>query len=488
MTTMLKRITALTLSAGLLFSLSGCGILGGGGTVDNPPGGDPHTHVDADKDDYCDGCGSYLGDGTFGDGGGDNVTVRFYSFNSADVNAQLNKDIQNDFNKKYPNIKIQTNISTDSFYTNVLTDFAAGTEADVFGMEPGEIYPFLQAGYLEPLDSYFEASELVNIDDIWDINRLAYAYDPATKTFGTGKTYAVLKDWTTDSMLLYNRALFTKEQLAVIEKDANGDGISDPLTFDAFKTLCEGLVKSTGGNISQYSFLPGLNEAKVLAQFLTNAGLSWFDPTTYESTFNTAAVQEVMNYYYNILGINQVDNVGSTPYPLFAQGKVAMTMGGLYCINAYNLDKLDLGVAYPPVKNADIECKPYTTGCVGFAVSSRSRVKDAAFKFIEWYLDFYGEQDARNCNNFPAIQKYATEIMLDSTVNTNKVRYNSTKVFYDSLPKAVVIDRNPYCSQASLENIEFTYAGEYLQGAMSLSQFCETIHKEVNKRVKQNKG
>lgn len=424
-------------------------------------------------------------DDTFGSGGGKQTIVRYYSFNDSETNAKLKQAIEEDFYVKNPDIRIQLEISTGSFYTNLLNDFVGKTEADVFGMEPGEIYPFLSAGYLEPLDDYFAASETVSLDDIWDINAEAYAYDAATRTFGAGKTYAVMKDWTTDSMLLYNRSLFTREQLAVIEKDADGDGIADPLTFAEFGTLCDQLLKRSGANITQYSFLPGLAEAKVLAQFITNAGLSWFDPVTYQSAFDVQAVQEVVKYYYDILGANEVNNTGSTFYPMFAQGKLAMTMGGLYCIESYGLDKLDLGVAYPPVKEKGMESKPYTTGCVGFAVSSRSKVKNAAFKFIEWYLGYYGKLDAQKCNNFPALKKYAEEYMLDPEVNTNPVKFKATGLFYESLAKAVVIDRNPYCSQASFETVELTYTGEYLEGAMSFADFCDTLDYEINKRVRQ---
>lgn len=457
----LKRFIAGIISVAALFSISACG---GGGTSSQTSGGG----------------------GIFGDTDA-TTTVRVYTFNSEQTNKELSEAIKQDFNKKYPNITIQPLISTESFYTNLLNDFSGNVEADVFGMEPGEIYPFLSANYLEPLDSYFEASDIVSLDDIWNINKEAYSYDYDTKTFGSGKTYAVLKDWTTDTMLLYNRKLFTAEQLAVIEKDSDGDGIADPLTFDEFEQLCKDLIKKSGANITQYSFLPGLAEAKVLAQFLTNAGLSWFKED-YSSSFADSAVQEVVKYYYNILGMNEVNYTGSTFYPLFAQGKCAMIMGGFYCLDSYDLDNMDLGVAYPPVKDKTYESKPYTTGCVGFAMSSRSKVKDAAFKFIEWYLDYYGNRDAQNCNNFPAIKKYTDEIILNPEINTNSVRYNAAQKFYKSLSDAVIIDRNLYCSQASLEAVEFKYAGEYLEGALSLSEYCERLHREINKRVEQSKG
>ena len=425
--------------------------------------------------------GGTSGGGTFDDG--DNkTTVRYYSFNNDTVNKELNDAIKNDFNKIYPDIKVQTQISTGSFYTNLLTDFSGNTEADVFNMEPGEIYPFLSAKYLEPLDSYFENSEKVSLNDVWDINRQAYAFDYSSKKFGSGKTYAVLKDWTTDSMLLYNRKLFTPEQLAIIEKDSDGDGMPDPLSFDEFETLCKDLVKKSGNVITQYSFLPGLAEAKVLEQFITNAGECWFK-NDYSSNFDSKAVQDVVKYYYGILGMNEVNNTGSTFYPIFAQGKCAMIMGGLYCIDSYDLDNMDLGIAYPPVKEKGMESKPYTTGCVGFAMSSRSKVKDAAFKFIEWYLEYFGKKQAEECNNFPAIEKYTQEIMLNPEVNKNETRLAHANKFYKSLSSAVIIDRNLYCSQASVEAIEFKFAGSYLQGEMSIADFCGNLDYEINKRV-----
>lgn len=428
------------------------------------------------------------GDDEFGGGGSNRTVVRYYSFNNSETNKELDEAIKNDFNKKYPDIKIQLELSPGSFYTNLLTDFASGTEADVFNMEPGEIYPFLSANYLEPLDSYFDKSQTIQLDDIWDINREAYAFDASTKQFGSGSTYAVLKDWTTDAMLMYNRDLFSAEQLAMIEKDENQDGVPDPLTFDEFETLCDGLLKKNGATISQYAFLPGLAEAKVLAQFLTNAGVSWFDPVTFESAFDTKEVQDVLKWYYDILGANEVNNTGSTFYPMFASGQVAMVMGGLYCIDSYGLDNMNLGIAYPPVKEEGMESKPYTTGCVGFAISSRSKVKDAAFKFVEWYLDYYGEKDAKACNNFPAIEKYAEEYMLNPEFNTNPTRLAATESFYASLSDAVVIDRNPYCSQASLEAIQMMYTGEYLEGAMTFKDYWETYDYEINKIVNMNKS
>ena len=134
--------------------------------------------------------------------------------------------------------------------------------------------------------------------------------------------------------------------------------------------------------------------------------------------------------------MNNVNNVGSTHMPLFEQGKVAMIMGGLYNVDSNNLDKFgdNIGVTYPPVKDSSYEVKPFTTGCVAFAMSSTSRVKDAACKFVEWYMDYFGVEDAKLCYNFTAKKEYAKYI-ISSEYNNNLTRLRVGNVFYSSLNK-----------------------------------------------------
>lgn len=460
-----------------LFVCTGCGILGGGTSG---------------------GGGEEEDESTFGSASGKTV-VTYYSFNNEQTNRELQKAVEEDFNVKYPGIHVDLRISTGSFFTNVFNDFAGGTAADIIGMEPGEIAPFVMYDYLEPLDDYFATSEIVHQDDIWAVNKQAYCYDQSTMKFGTGKLYAVMKDWSTDAMLFYNKALLSEEQLAIIGRDANNDGIGDPMTFDEFSKLAVDLIKSDSkGSVTQYGYLPGLHEAKVLAQFLANAGLSWFDPATGYSTFKNADVQNVLNMYYTVLAKNDKDHAPGNPYPIFRQGQVAMCMGGLYCTDMYDFDGLgdNLGIAYPPVKTRTAETTesiPYTTGCVGFAINKESKSKKASFRFIEWYLDYFGAQDARKLNNFPALQKYADSIMLNPEINTNATMRRIAACFNESLKRAAVIDRNLWCSQASFEGIENMYAGELMETIRGknnnrpLSDFCDILDSGIRNQVDQRK-
>ena len=70
-------------------------------------------------------------DDTFGGNGGKTV-VRYYSFNDEQSNKELKAAIEADFYKKNPDIKIQLEISTGNFYSNLLNDVSGKNEADVF--------------------------------------------------------------------------------------------------------------------------------------------------------------------------------------------------------------------------------------------------------------------------------------------------------------------------------------------------------------------
>ena len=62
-------------------------------------------------------------DDTFGGNGGKTV-VRYYSFNDEQSNKELKAAIEADFYKKNPDIKIQLEISTGNFYSNLLNDIS----------------------------------------------------------------------------------------------------------------------------------------------------------------------------------------------------------------------------------------------------------------------------------------------------------------------------------------------------------------------------
>lgn len=427
------------------------------------------------------GCVGTGGGGGFFGGGNKKQVVRYWLFcNTTELN-KLKDAVNNDFYKQYDNIEISFEVATGDYYTKLLTWMSSGIEPDIFNMEPGEIYPFLNYDKLQPLDEWLNDGEGLEADDLWAINDLAYRYDGTE--FNKGSMYAVIKDWTPDSMLVYNRKLMNAEQLAMLERGT-------PLTFEEFETLNSQLIKKSDGKYTQYGYLPGLGSGKELCQFIDNAGTCWF---TSDGTpqFTDPTVAKAVETYYNVLKANEAHKLSTSSYVLFKSGNLAMTLTGRYAIAGYQLEDMDLGITYPPVLSQDITPSVYTTGCVALAMAKRSKVKDAAWKFIEWYTEYYGVLGAKEGYNFPGKQAYGEEYMLNmngSTYVTDPKVLAINQIFYDAMGNTSIIERNKYCSQAEFETALLSYDSSYLGGNnYSLNKFTSDVQQLLARTVKNNK-
>lgn len=104
------------------------------------------------------------------------VTLRFVnSWGGADSNADALQLIFDNFEEKYPNIKIQNEATFgDDFLPKLKTDFATGNDPDVFGIWPGsDMEALINAGKAADL------TDIINLDDEWK-NSFINAWDYCT--------------------------------------------------------------------------------------------------------------------------------------------------------------------------------------------------------------------------------------------------------------------------------------------------------------------
>lgn len=398
--------------------------------------------------------------------------VRVYLFTTTEGRAQLEQAIRDDFYVKHEKIEIALEPAAGKFYDKLTAQITSGTEADVFYMEPGEIWPYLENGNLEPLDKWLTDGKGVEKEDLWDINTQAYAYDGTD--FGQGSIYTVIKDWTPDAMLVYNRDLMNESQLEILD--------SGTLTFEQFATLGKDLIQRDFRNkITRYGYLPGLGAGKEVCNFIRNAGGNWFDENG-NSAFSSAAATAGVQTYYDVLKANEAHNVTSSAYGLFMNGNLAMTMTGRFALSDYNLLDMNIGVAMPPVREAGQQSIVNTTGLVGFSMSKNSIVKEAAWTFIEWYLDYFGEIKAQEGSNFQGLKKYTEQYMLNpEVVDAKTLAIN--RAFYDAFEHTEIIARNRYCTQAEFESALTTYDSAYLGGSIGFNSFIAQVNDLIQRTV-----
>lgn len=407
--------------------------------------------------------------------------VRFWAFGSPQEVDELDQALNNSFYKEFPDIKINVELATGEYYQKLLTWMSGGVEPDVFFMEPGEIQAFLKDGRLESLDGYIGKSTKFTKDMIWPINYEAYSYE--NDSFGTGPLYSIIKDWTPDLMLCYNKKLFKEAGITDLSE-------KNPVTWDTFyKYMMQLTKKDNNGRITQYGLLTDSLPYKFIVQLMVNNGASWFDKEG-NIKLDDPKVKKAIEFFFKL----QKDS-GSASYgggmpgaELFANNQLAMYFTGRYSATSSKWieNGIDVGVAPPPVPEAGMKSIALTTGLVGFAISSKSSKKDESWAFIEWYMTNYSIETAKTGFNIPGNKKIADEYFLNNVKDPKVLKINQD--FYNAGNTITsIIPRNPLCPAMDFEKIMGNYGGGYVQDKISYPDFIRNVTNELNAVVESNR-
>lgn len=147
-------------------------------------------------------------------GGNDGKTLKYAVWGSSDEMAII-KQIVEGFETLYAEegYKVDLVQYSSDYYNKIQLGFASKTEADVFLMQGGSIESYIRDNFLLNLQPYIEAETGDGINftesDLWSIND-GYRYNSAKDEMGEGNLYAIVKDWSPDFAMLYNKDLIDK--------------------------------------------------------------------------------------------------------------------------------------------------------------------------------------------------------------------------------------------------------------------------------------
>lgn len=112
------------------------------------------------------------------------------------------------FYKRYPTINVSLDIISD-YETTYSNNFAAGRVHDVFLVSDGVFTNWVKASSqtMVNLDPYIAASELLDMDDMFDSVVTRYQYDAATGLTGQGSQMTMPRDISAHVMY-YNKDMF----------------------------------------------------------------------------------------------------------------------------------------------------------------------------------------------------------------------------------------------------------------------------------------
>lgn len=373
-----------------------------------------------------------------GDDGGKKFTsgvkeLRYRVSNDTTSMAWIQKIID-DFNAVYEEkgYRVVKETTGSEYYQSLDSDFASKRAPDIVLMEIGTISAYLPQGYLLPLDKYLNKEGGIQTSDLWEVND----YFKWTKTGGLGAAdgsyYALVKDWSPDFMLIYNKTMLNdynskhpNEQITISE--------TDPLSWDEYYEIAS---KMTSGGVmgTSMDFVP----YKHLMEYVQMTGETLFTADgrhvnmsfKADGTPQENGVYQAFKYYTDLqygkgAPATPVTNATTEGGGMerFKNGSIWSVWNGLYAFPQYRLydANFEIGIAPPPVYNKENGAYAATSAMVGHAINANCKYPDIAYEFIQFYMTEGAKHYVGMGYNFPGLKTVAaSDMFLDPEVEEMK--------------------------------------------------------------------
>jgi multiple sugar transport system substrate-binding protein len=211
------------------------------------------------------GCGS---SGGASSSSNENVTIKLGYWASSPAETKVLNNQIAALEKKYPNIKIKTQVVTGDYNQILQAEIASKTEPDIFYMDSSMAASYISKGALLPLDKYLDNSDITDFQ-----SNLLAGYQIGGKTYGLPKDYNTLA-------LFYNKDMFSAAGIT-----------APPTTWDELTTDAKKLTK---GNVKGLSLA---DDAARFVPFIYQAGGKVNDGNN--PAFDTAEAAKGLDYYYS---------------------------------------------------------------------------------------------------------------------------------------------------------------------------------------------
>ena len=214
--------------------------------------------------------------------------VRITGAPSSPEESRLLEQVLQDFQEKFPDIRVAWEPVTQQYAEKLQTDLAAGTAADVFYVD-SLLAPDLAArGVLLPLDEPMAAAG-VRADDFYAGLIEAFQWD--------GRTYGLPKDWSSLAMV-YDPQAFDRAGIS-----------TPPTTWDELRSVAQTLLDATG----QAPIILPPDFARFIV-FLYQGGGTVIGADG-SVAIDSPQTQQALDYYYGLYA----DGLAATPADVGAQ-------------------------------------------------------------------------------------------------------------------------------------------------------------------------
>ncbi|HCD42468.1 MAG TPA: sugar ABC transporter substrate-binding protein [Lachnoclostridium sp.] len=293
---------------------------------------------------------------------GQPVTIKFWDGNWQEA---VWPEVEAIWNKEHPDIKIEAEFQADLANDKYMLALKNGTAPDVLSCALDWVTTFGNAGLLAPLNDYVAKDSL-------DVNQFVKGANDAS-TVG-GKLYGL--PFRSETYVMF----YNKDILSTAGYN------TPPATWDEVKKAA---AACTNGDVYGYG-LCGTNYSNFSFQYITMLRSSGGDILNADNRASAlgsdVAIQTAQLYKdlaaYAPVSLLENDNIANRT--LFASGKIAMYLSGIYDLAEIVKANPDLNFACTMVPTANGAERNTILGGWSVAVAESSKEKEAAWEFVKF--------------------------------------------------------------------------------------------------------
>ncbi len=277
------------------------------------------------------------------------------------------------FQAKYPNIHIELRSvpGSGAFQKQLVTAFSAGAQPDVMVLNHRRMAQFAAQGGLEVLGAYLDKSQVLHAAEMYPQALDAYAWD--------GRTWCVPQN-VSSLVVYYNRALF---DAAGVAYPATG------WTWEDFLNAARALTKDVDGDGKTDQYGVGVSaELMRLAPFIWQNGGELLDDAANPTKLALDAPEALAAFQWFVdlqvkehVAPDATAEQAQSSEDRFQNGSLGMYFNSRRTVTTFRtIAGLDWDVA-PLPQGVEAASILHTDG---YCMAAKSKVKDAAWTFIEF--------------------------------------------------------------------------------------------------------
>jgi multiple sugar transport system substrate-binding protein len=383
------------------------------------------------------------------------------SFWGSDLDSQVYQQRVNLFTAKNPNISVELIYIPSDYSQKVQTMIAGSTAPDILQLAE-DVHSYSSKGQIIPLSDYIAKDNI-------DLKARYGETGGLTKAYSMNGNLYAMPDRGGALILYYNKDMFDAAGLSYPTKD---------WTWTEFQNAAEKLTKRDGDKVTQYGFAAGGWWPWWMSFIYMNGG-AVLDQNG-KPVVNSSEAVEAIQFYNDLVYKYRVApspedyaNLGTnSPDPLFAQGKVAMSMTGFWGIGGLKDATFKWDIA-PIFKNKTRATVIFGSG---LAISKDCKNPEAAWKLIEFLTGPEGQAPiVENKEDAPAnIEVLNSDAFLKQSWSATPI---NMAALGESADAAFALPLTPKWNE--MNTIFDTNLGEVFANRAEVKATMDTIQKQL---------